>query len=167
MVFFSIFLDVPNVSIHSLKGFSTNLKAENTVNMISMFSLLPAVANVVSYTQSIPKLFPNYSQIIPKLFPNYSQIIPILFPNYSQIIPKLFPSSSQIIPKIVSKAFTKYNCPPQLCYPQLRYFRSYSTLNWVQKNSSEAIFFFFPHIRYPLCFRGKYIVTGGKNAKIP
>ena len=85
-VFFSIFLDVPNVSVHSLKGFSTNLKAENTVNMISMFSLLPAVANVVSYTQSIPNLFPNYSQVILKSFPKYSHIPKIFQSIYPKII---------------------------------------------------------------------------------
>ena len=29
-----------------------------------------------------------------------------------------------------------YSSPPQLSYPQLRYFCSYAILNWVQKNSS-------------------------------
>ena len=113
MVFFSIFLDVPNVSIHSLKGFSTNLKAENTVNMISMFSLLPAVANVVSYTQSIPKLFPNYSHIIPKLFPNYSKVIPKLFTNYTQNCFKSI-HKVQLSPAVM--------LPPITLFSQLLYF---------------------------------------------
>ena len=34
----------------------------------------------------------------------------------------------------------RYSSPPQLHYPQLRYFCSYAILNWVQKNSSYAIF---------------------------
>ena len=29
-----------------------------------------------------------------------------------------------------------YSSPPLLRYPQLSYFRSYTILNWVQKNSS-------------------------------
>ena len=40
---------------------------------------------------------------------------------------------------------SKYSSPPQLRYPQLRYFRSYAILNWVQKNQVKL---FFPQLRY-------------------
>ena len=38
----------------------------------------------------------------------------------------------------------RYSTPPQLRYPELRYFRSYAILNWVQKNSCYAILAVFP-----------------------
>jgi hypothetical protein len=73
-----------------------------------------------------------------------------------------------------------YSSPPQLRYPQLRYFRSYAILNWDKKTrvklfpSKLRYFFspvtlfssFSPQLRYLLCFRGKNSVTGGENTKI-
>ena len=43
-----IFPDALSASVHSLMGFSMNSKAENTVNMISMYFLLHAAQNAVS-----------------------------------------------------------------------------------------------------------------------
>ena len=67
-----------------------------------------------------------------------------------------------------------YSSPPQLRYPQLRYFHRYTILNWVKKTRVKLFSFppvtlfssFLPQLHYFLCFRGKNSVIGGKNAKI-
>ena len=56
------------------------------------------------------------------------------------------------MPSCFHNVLQQYSSPPQLRYLQLHYFHSYAILNWVQKNSSWAIFLFADAFTFRLVF---------------
>ena len=52
--------------------------------------------------------------------------------------------------KLILREPSIYSSPPQLRYPQLRYFRSYAILNWVQKKLKLSYFLIFPPVTVTL-----------------